>query len=240
MVPPLSIELFFRAGEDREGAQYRILAALRAHQYALQQRRLLPTWREAQALRELLHSLLQQSHLIERALPHTVVGINWEELRLETLPEYTPAARERFLQHLLQLAEWALPQVEELCEESQALYDFALEHITVHEVGIISLHRDEGFLLIPHRTQHELLVWRYHALPVFGADQRRLVHLRYLTSIPIGGIWAPHLWHHSAQAALPNPPRGTTYICEADTDFPLHATLLPIAEQKLAERLAAA
>jgi len=239
MLPPLSIELFLTAGEDREGAQYRILAALSAHRRALEQRRLFPTWQQAQSLRQSLEHLLQQFHAIEEALPHVLIGINWAELRLETLPAYVPSERERFLHQLRELAEWALPEVEQLCLSGQELYEFAAEHIAVHEIGLLRLQSSQGFLLIPDRLRRQLLICRYHALPVFGADQHRIVQLHPVTTLPIGTIWAPEVWRDIAQETLPEH-QGTTYLCEADVDFPLQETLLPIAEQKLARRLTAA
>lgn len=236
MPAALSIELFLQAGADPEGARYRILAAFQEHRRALQQRRLFPTWHEVQRLRDALQELLRQRLLLEQAFPHTVVGIAWDTLQLITVPAYTPQERERALQQLFLLVEWALPLVDELHQHSQELYDFAYEHIAVHEVGLLSLRRQEGFLLVPDRSQRRVLVWHYRVRPVFGADHRPLLQLALVTRLPMGSIWAPDVWRSAAQDHVPTS-TGPTYICEADEDFPLQETLLPIAEQKLAQRV---
>ncbi len=239
MPATLSIELFLQAATDVESGQYRLSAVFQEHRNALRQRRLMPTWRDIQQLRTALHELLHQRMLLERAFPHTLIGVDWVTLRLITVLDTPPEERERVVQHLFTLVEWALPTVEELYQDSQELYDFALEHIALHEVGLLSVHRQEGFLLVPDRVQRRVLVWHYRALPVVDTDQRPFLRLQPLTELPMGAIWAPEVWRSVAQQSLPRE-RGPTYICDADVDFPLQETLLPIAEQKLAQRVAMA
>lgn len=234
MLVPLSLELFL--SEDQEAAHYRIRAAFRAHRQALQQRRLFPTWRQAQILRDTLQQLLRQRQTIEEALPHTVVGIDWVSLRLERVLTYTPAARERFLQHVFALAEGVLPELEELCHDSGILYDFATEHIALYELGLRLPHHSEGFLLIPYRAQQQLLIWHYRLLPLLDTSQRHPLELRTVASLPLSPIWTPQLWQSFLRERFPHV-RGAIYVCESDEDFPLQETLLPIAEQQLAARV---
>lgn len=236
MPAALSLELFLQAGSDPEAARYRILATFREHERALQQRRLFPTWRDIQQLRATLQELLRQRLLLEQAFPHVLLGIDWDALQLVAIPAYTPQERERALQQLFLLIEWALPLVEELHQHSQELYDFACEHIAVHEVGLLWLQRREGFLLTPDRAQQRVFVWHYRVRPVVGANERPLVQLAPVMELPMGTIWAPDVWRSAIQHRVPAHP-APTYICDADEDFPLQETLLPIAEEKLAQRV---
>ncbi len=234
MLVRLSLELFL--SEDRETAQYRIQSAFRTHWQALREHRLFPTWQQAQTLHTTLQQLLQERQAIEEALPHTVVGIDWKSLRLERRPAYSSAAREGFLQQVFALAEWALPELEKLCRESHALYDFATEHIALHEVGLCLPHRSQGFLLIPYRAQQQLLIWHYQLQTLFDASQRHPVQLQAVASLPLSPIWTPQLWQSFLRERFPHI-RGALYLCDSDEDFPLRETLLPIAEEQLALRV---
>jgi hypothetical protein len=235
MPVPLSLELFLRAGQDWEAAQYRILAALQSHRLALRQHRLFPTRLEVSRLREQLLQLLRSREELEDVFPHILVRIDWAALRLERIPEYTPAARERFLQQVFELLQWALPLVEQLWQESQALYEFACEHIGIHELGILPLYRDEGYLLTPDPTQHQLLVWHYRLSPVYTAEQQREVTLELVWQEPFSGILHPEqLLQRVRTLQLPHP---ATYVCDTDFALPLRETVLPIARQKLWQRL---
>jgi len=235
MPVPLSLELFLRAGQDWEAAQYRILAALQSHWLALRQNRLFPTRLEVSRLREQLLQLLRSREELEDAFPHILVRIDWTTLRLERIPEYTHAARERFLQRVFELLQWALPLVEQLWQESQALYEFACEHIGVHELGVLPLYRDEGYLFIPDPVQRRLLVWHYHVSPVYTAEQQREVALELVWQEPFSGILlTEQLLQRVRTLRLPHP---ATYVCDTDVALPLQETVLPIARQKLWERL---
>ena len=119
------------------------------------------------------------------------------------------------------------------------IYNFVEEHISIEEVGIMPMYREEGYWFVPDAKRSRLNLFRYEVSLFTAVDERfRTLKTRLLESLEEDSIKRPpediklELVHRYRE--LPNP---ATYMCESDLDFPYDQTMLPVAKRKLMKHL---
>jgi hypothetical protein len=227
-MPELRFDLF-AAASDEESARYRVLDGLQRMQQAFSRNEIYPHLSELIQLHETLNRLVTAVDAVRDRQPGTLKGIDLEEGRLIYDESMTP--------HLLaeDLARWVAPLLAELIEEGRTLYEFVEEHAEVRAVGIVPSYQDEGYLLVPWPVQ--LRVLRY-AMSLYEEPDGRYRSLRTaeVAGAPAGA--SPIELKKYLVATHPELPNPATYCIDADMEFPIEATLLPVAKRKLLQYLA--
>lgn len=217
----LSLDHYATAA-DPEAGRYRILAALAEARRDFASNRVYP---HLAALLDVRRSLVALGDAVARHRTRgPATGVDWESGRLvHAAPEAPLLAGE--------LAAWSLPHLDATIAEGRTLYDFADEHARLAPVGLVPAYQAEGFLIVS--TDDAVRALRYHASVLAGPDGRhRTLRTRdldaELSPLDPPAAWKAALADHAAD--LPAP---AAFHVHADVDFPLAATLVPLAKRKL-------
>lgn len=228
----LTVESFVTDLKDLELSQYRILQGLKLYRQEFHHSRLYPFLGELVELHAALQELTQSKDQIERNLPRQIKEVDLENKTIvyETIHNSggDPA-------RIGALITWALPHMKQTIQEGLETYNFVDQHITISEVGLMPMYRQEGYWFVPESSTTTLHLLRFEVTLFTSANERfRTLKTRVLESIPLGTLdqspEALKLYLIARYHDLPNP---ATYYCETDLDFPYSETLLPVAKRKL-------
>jgi len=219
----------FAAASDEEAARYRVLDGLQRVKKAFARNEVYPYLSDLIHLHQTLSRLTEAAATVRQSQPGALKGIDLENGRLvyEESPEKPLLAES--------LARWSLPLLAEMIEEGRTLYEFVDMNSEVMAVGIMPAYQDEGFLIIPAKSHHRIL--RY-AMSLYEEPDGRYRSLRTTEVMEasrmelITGIKRRLVQDHPE---LPNP---ATYRIATSLEFPVEATLLPVAKRKLLQYLA--
>jgi len=139
------------------------------------------------------------------------------------------------------LIDWALPYIKNSIEEGIVLFDFVDKNITLEQVGILPVYKDEGYFMINDNVAYELQVHRYEcSLFSSGEEKYRSLKTEFVKSEKQEIIRrTPESIKHELikeRKDLPNP---ATFIFDTDLDFPFSETIFPVAKRKLMTYIAA-
>ena len=123
-------------------------------------------------------------------------------------------------------------------EEGKEIYQEVEEDLTIFPVGIVSLNKDEGYLMLSKKTSKETCVYGY-LITIFESANEKY---RGIKTEFIGNY--AHSFSNTFEEIkfqlikefqhLPNP---AAYVAETKTDYPLNETLLPVAKRSLVRYL---
>lgn len=227
----LSLDLF-AAATDPEATRYRILAGLQEVRQSFARSRVYPSLANLIRLRRGLMAFLDGVEHFREERPGRVSGIDWEagELLYERTDDELPLLAE-------DLARWALPMVTSLVEEGRALFEFVDEHAALEAVGLVPSYQSEGYLLVP--DEHErLLALRYTVSALAGEDGRYRSLRTKPIRVALPPLAPPHAWKEALVDAYPELPTPATFRLASAIQFPVEATMLPIAKRKLLRLIA--
>ncbi len=232
----LSLDLFTSGSQDPETRQYLVLQGLKEHYERFSHNRLYPDLAELIQLAESLEAVIQSHEDLQKHLPKSITDLDMDQKKVVTQPaagEFPELAR------IIDFINWALPLVRKAIDEGTTIYNFVDQHISIEEVGIMPVYRQEGYWFVPDLKAELLHLLRYEiALFSSSSERYRTLKTMLLESVEEGAV------KHSPESVklslmekyhdLPNP---ATYACQVDIDFPYHETILPVAKRKLLLRL---
>ncbi|HEX7071450.1 MAG TPA: hypothetical protein VF190_11620 [Rhodothermales bacterium] len=232
----LSIDMFVRADQDFESAQYRILGGLKEMRDAFTGNVIYPHLRSLIDLHSSLHSVLENLDSLRSAGPRRATGIDLDQASLIYESEPTGNRELGFVEDLIQ---WALPLIREAIEEGRTIFEFVDEHLVLEEVGIVPPYVQEGYFIVPDRMGSRLHVLQY-SLSIFTKADERFRTLR-TTTVKTVEQWSIALSPSAIKLDLlrekrdlPNP---ATFVVDFALDFPYEDTVLPVAKRKLLRHL---
>jgi hypothetical protein len=237
---PISLETFFSPETDREMNQYRILGGLKELSMDLDKKKIYPSLARLIELKCSLEQIKAKRNSLDGKFPKQIKSFNIKEKKI-TLE--TPALfnNRRNVETVFELIDWALPLIQNTIEEGIVLFDFVEKNITLEQVGILPMYKDEGYFMITDNIAAELQVHRYEcSLFTSGKEKYRSLKTELLKSEKQEVLKrAPESIKHELireRLELPNP---ATFICDTDLDFPFTETIFPIGKRKLMTLLAA-
>jgi hypothetical protein len=232
----LTVNTFIAGDHDAETRQYHVLQSLKDYQGTFSHNYLYPSLSELIDLCTALESLLESKGNIENHLPQRLTEIDLVNQKLVYEAEHTNTPD---FERVVELIEWALPKIRRVIEEGIDIYNLVDDHISIEEIGIMPMYREEGYWFVPNLTCSRLDLYRYEVSLFTAASERfRTLKTRLLDSLEQEGIMRSpeqiklELVHKYRE--LPNP---ATYMCETDLDFPYDHTMLPVARRKLMKHL---
>jgi hypothetical protein len=227
-MPNLRFDLFANAS-DEEAARFRVLDGLQRIRKAFARNEVYPHLAELIRLHETLCGLIDSVAAVRDRHQGPLCGIDLENGRLVfDEPEEYPLLPD-------ELARWALPRLAEAIDEGRTLYEFVDAHANFQAVGIVPAYQDEGYLIIP--AGGRVRIFRY-AMSLYDQPDGRYRSLRtsvvgeISTLVPSGEV------KRQLVADFPELPNPATFRVDTDLDFPVEATVMPIAKRKLLQYLA--
>lgn len=232
----LTLNSFFSATADHEANEYRILQLLRGYYDEFYHNRLYPHLAHLVELVAQLEVLLSEQADLQSKLPQSIKKIDLKNKKIEFESAHLDDANS---ENVFELIRRALPHVKQVIEEGCQIFDFVEENLTIEQVGILPVYREEGYYFVPEHRVDRLHLFRYE-VALFSSDKERF---RTLKTKTLGSLGHEALLRTPASIKLelieqnqdlPNP---ATFMCETDLEFPFDETILPIAKRKLMARL---
>lgn len=234
----LNLSTFIKAADDFELSKYKVLSILGNYSNLLHKNKLYPAFSELISIKNELELLLEQMSLFD---PEFVLNLNFADFT-EDLPLTNPINYdEDALKRVTEFISWALPEINEAIEEGKAIFDFVNENISLHEVGIIPLYKNEGYFFISDPKNELMKIYRFE-MSLFSTQENplrtlksKLVDLISLKT-PIASL--PYELKQNTLIKYGDLPNPSCYYFETEIDFPFVETLLPVAKRKLVRQLA--
>lgn len=236
----LNLSTFIKAAEDIEFSKYKVLSILRRYSEALHKNKLYPALGELISIKNELDLLLEQMSLFD---PEFVLNLNFSEFSEDLSKKNTFECDIDGLNKVASFINWTMPKISEAIDEGKAIFDFVDENITISEIGVLPLYKNEGYFFIPDAKNDLLKIYRFD-MSLFSTKDNplrtlktKLVDLMSLQSDEAQSIY--DLKYNLIQkfTDLPNP---ACYYFNTDIDFPFGDTILPVAKRKLVRTLASA
>ncbi len=236
----ISVETFFTSETDWEMNQYKILGGLKELCISFDRKKIYPSLAILIELKHSLERIKEERNNLNGKFPKRVKGFNIKEQKIiyETQSNLN---YHNNVEIIFTLIDWALPYIKDAIDEGIILFDFTEKNITLEQVGILPVYKDEGYFLITDNIAYELQVHRYEcSLFSSGEEKYRSLKTEFVKSEKQEIIKrTPESIKHELikeRKDLPNP---ATFICDSDLDFPFAETIFPVAKRKLMTHIAA-
>ena len=228
----LNIDSFIAKESDSEINHYNILSGLSHYRNELNKNKLYPS------LTELLQLTAQlQSILYSRNDPrqHANKQKRVEKFKGKYLFVEIPDQETDSNIYDYELIEWTLPLLKSLIEEAHAIYDLIVENISIIEVGISPIFKDEGFLMMPDIQNSNLQIHKYRSIiySTYSSPYHSLIttHIENYKLLDFSN--SAELIKQDLLLKYNDKPNLATFLCEIYLDFPFAETIFPIAKRKL-------
>lgn len=216
---------------DFEYKKYMLLAYLKSVKGNFDEKRIYPDLTEVREHYLNSLSLHEKKALFQRLIPKKVNGVDWENLSLnyEQLILNNDALNE-----IEEILDYALPRFQAAVSVGSEIYEEIDSEMSISPLGIVPLHKDEGYFFIYLHFSGETKVYQYR-LSVYDSSQEKHPRLNTTFVDSFGKSFTNTFTHIKLKLikenkALPNP---ATYLVEAKSEYPLHESLLPIACKKV-------
>src|SRR5690606_25242706 len=156
----ISLETFFTSENDTEINQYRILGGINEYSSDFDKKKIYPALSSLIELKNSLEKIINEKKSLSNRFPKIIKGFDVKEQKL-IFAAPSDFEQNKDLEHVFELAEWALPYIKEAIEEGIILFEFVEKNISFHQVGIMPMYKDEGYFMITDNVAFELQVHRY-------------------------------------------------------------------------------
>ncbi|MCC6599142.1 MAG: hypothetical protein IT223_00535 [Crocinitomicaceae bacterium] len=223
---------------DFEYKKYLLLAYLQKCRQQFDQTRLYPSLAELIEHFRNLNDLRESMNLVNNRLPKEISGIDMTTTSLQFISNELP---EDAVQTVTEIIEFALPNLRHTIHEGKDIYELVERHIEILPVGLIPLHKSEGFLMLSQDQSAEVHIYSYRHSVIVGVEENyQSLQLNYVyteSKTIANTIEQIKLNLAKKYQELPNP---ATFFCVSHLNVPLVETLLPVSKRLLVKSLMAA
>ncbi|GGN01043.1 hypothetical protein GCM10010967_39240 [Dyadobacter beijingensis] len=212
---------------DFEYKKYVLMAYFQHVRDQFTRNRLHPCLPELKSHLDACVSIQTNKSRIRTSLPKNLTGIdvkNWQ-LQYEEMHQ-----EDAYMSDLNYLLDFAIPRFSRSIEEGTDRFSEVEENVKVSPVGIVPLHLQEGYLLFLHTFQPMVSIF-YYQLALYNALKERYLKTHFIETVRIGlgnTVSQIKVDLTKRNREIPNP---ATYVVESKYEYPLHETLLPVAER---------
>jgi len=236
----ISIKSFFSSETDWELNQYRILGGIKEVCTDFDKKKIYPTLAMLIELKHSLDQIKEERNNLNGKFPRQIKGFDIKEQKIIYEPLGDLNHNDN-IEVIFTLIDWALPYINKAIDEGVVLYEFVEKNITLEQVGILPMYKDEGYIMITDNVAFELQVHRYEcSLFSSGKDKYRALKTEFVRSEKQEIIRrSPESIKHELikeRKDLPNP---ATFLCDSNLDFPFVETIFPVSKRKLITHIAA-
>ena len=182
-----------------------------------------------------LLSIQENKKFIYEKFPRVIKKADFEKLKLS----YEKIIKDDdIMQEIEDILMFAIEQMEDTLKEGREIYEFVEENVDLIPIGLSSLYKKEGYMLINEKPRMDVKVYRYQIALFEGPGEKyRGVHTTLVDQFEksiISTYEQIKLDLIRRHRELPNP---ATYLVNARFAFPLDETLLPVAKRLLVKKV---
>ena len=227
----LTIESFIAKETDIELSQYKILSGLKEYRTVFNKNQLYPALSELVYLSSQLEEILERKGSLGLPLPK---GIKNSHKEKNVFIEVIDQAKDH-KEYFFDLIEWAIPVIKSLIDEAYLLYNFVDENMTIEEVGIKPIFKNEGYILVPDVSHSVLQIHRFECSTYSsGETPFHSLKTRFVQNAPpLNFSSESEFVKLELVKKYRNKPNIAAYLCDTDLDFPFNETIFPVAKRKL-------
>ncbi len=221
---------------DFEYKKYILLAYLKNVHKHFNQQRLYPFLSDLMKNYHSLIGLKKQKEAVYENFPERIKKVDLEQLIIE----YEKIIdEEEYMEEIASIIEFALPKIKKHLKEGHDLKAFVEENLHIAPVGLVSLYKEEGYILLRHGGAQKAIVFEYQvALYEKAKEKYRTIKMQYVSEYTKSINYTYEAIKKDLIRTYRRFANPATYVVETDLTFPLEATLLPVAKKKLARYLA--
>jgi len=235
----ISLEIFFDSETDWEMNQYRILSGIKTARAEFDKKKIYPSLAMLIKLKRDLNQIKNERNNLKQNFPKQIKGFDTKKQKIiyETSENLNHNDN---IEVIFALIDWALPYINETIEEGIVLFDFVENNLTLEQVGILPIYKDEGYFMITDNIALELQVHRYECT-IFSSGNEKYRSLktvfvkskkqRIIKKSPVS------IKHElmKERTDLPNP---AIFLLDSDLEFPFAETIMPVAKRKMITHIA--
>jgi len=234
----MSLDTFISGERDLELNQYKVLGGLKEYRAEFNKKKLYPAIADLVNLADQLQEIIKQKNNLEISFPKYIkeYDVKNKKIIYDSLEKLSPN-----IEFLFDLVEWALPKITEAIEEGLAIHEYVDENLSIEQVGILPLYKEEGYFIIPDNVGLILQIHRFEC-SLFSSEieKFRALKTKFIKTIEKVVIdKTPETIKLDLIKEFEDLPNPATFVCETDLDFPFTETIFPIAKRKLMAQLAA-
>lgn len=232
----LSVNWFYEGLLDEEYKRYVLLAYLQYVKRHFDGNKLYPYLGELVRHYSELKKFQQNRQLLTDQMPRRIEGLDVKRLQLiykQILQD------DDALLTIERIVRFALPEIKKSLDDGGELYDLIEGNITLRPVGILPLHKKEGYLILSSK-ETGYLVYNYNISAITHLDEHYAgIHVSFLDAyehkigMSLIGVKAELI---KKFRELPNP---ATYVAESRLSLPINETFLPMAKKMLLQQVSA-
>ncbi|TDJ54208.1 MAG: hypothetical protein E2O46_04840 [Ignavibacteria bacterium] len=236
----ISIESFFTSETDLEMNQYRILGGIREVRSNFDKKKIYPSLATLIELKRSIDKIKDERNNLDEKFPKQLKGFDIKTQKV--IYESSHNINHNYnIEEIFTLIDWALPYINDAIDEGIVLFDFVEKNITLEQVGILPIYKDEGYFMVTDNPGFKLQIHRYECtLFSSGTERYRSLKTKFVKSERqvIIKRSAESIKHEliKERKDLPNP---ATFLFDSDLDFPFTETIFPVVKRKLMSHIAA-
>ena len=186
-----------------------------------------------------LVDLKEKQASLEENLPKEIKRLDLKNL---TIHHEKKVEDDKYLRQIQDIIDYAIPAFKKWAQEGKGIYDFVEEKLEVYPVGVVSLYKDEGFLLLGDTGKKNTLVYEYKVSIYEDAKETlRSLRTKFVRAYEMNIMNTyEKIRKDIIQAYSDHLSNPATYAIESSLHFPLRETLLPIAKRTFMRYLASA
>ncbi|MCB9045977.1 MAG: hypothetical protein H6550_07540 [Chitinophagales bacterium] len=223
---------------DFELQKYKLLAYLQEVNKYFNDNKLYPQLADVIFHYRNLEDFRKNKQLLQNSFPRQLSQVNLERLQLV----YTEMLKDNaMMAELEEIVSFAIDRMKHTIDDGTGIYELVEQQLNIEPVGIMPLYKNEGYMLLRYKQQHEVHAYNYTISMLQHNDTRykavKMVYIdRYAKNI---SITYEHIKTQIIKSirTLPNP---AVYFVESNLEVPLKETLLPIAKRALVRQIEAA
>lgn len=221
---------------DFEYKKYVLLGYLQQVKEQFKEQKLYPDLSDLISHYKNLIELKQNTSSLENSFKKNLKGIDFNTQQFL----YESTINDESLNELKQIIEFSEPLLANELHHGKAIFEFAEQHISVSNIGLIPIYKAEGYFLLQGFKEKQVEVYQYCLTKikliekqVLGLQCDYLKSLKLTLSTQVDKIKLDLI---SENPQLPNP---AVYFFKTDVKLPTDETFLPIAKRLLYQKLAA-
>lgn len=220
---------------ELEYKSYIVMAYLKEVEREFENKRIYP------ALADLIHrftelqSLKQSSDNQSKHFRKEITGAQLRDLKLT----YNLLEKdESLMDEIIAVINYSMPLFANQIQSGKKLYDDIEEQMNIYPIGILPLHRAEGYFLIPQTQKKQTNVYEYTVTFITSSTEKfRAIRLDYITSYThnfINTFESIKMDLIRSVRKIANP---AVYATDPLPHYPYNESFLPVAKRLLARKI---